>query len=354
MTGPRTLSGHVIRIGFIALVLIIVVGVLYTVQLLFMPLIAGVLLTFLLQPIVNFFETRGLNRMLVIVGLYVFVSLIIAATLILVAPRLISEAGHFADNLPQYEMMIREMSDGARQALQQRFPRATVPDLYELARTKLLSRTSSMMASIPRYASSLFSIISLVVLIPIITFFFLADGHLIQKALLQVVPNRYFEMFILLFHKMTVAVQLFIRGQLIDALAVGVLTASGLAIIGLPYSIVIGIVAGLGNLIPYLGPVIGFIPAFLVLLVSPEGLTTIWLVKVIAVFATAQFLEGTFIYPIAVGRSVNLHPLVVIIGITVGGTLGGIVGMLIAIPVISVLKVAVEVLYISLKKYQII
>lgn len=88
--------------------------------------------------------------------------------------------------------------------------------------------------------------------------------------------------------------------------------------------------------------------------VSADGFTTLGLIKIIGVFGMVQFLEGTFIYPIAVGKSVNLHPLVVIIGITVGGQLGGIVGMLLVIPVISVVKVTREVLYSYLKQYSII
>ena len=132
------------------------------------------------------------------------------------------------------------------------------------------------------------------------------------------------------------------------------MTSIGLAIVGLPYFLVIGIIAGLGNLIPYLGPVIGFIPAFIVLLVSPAGFTTIGLIKILVVFVMVQFLEGTFIYPIAVGKSVDLHPLVVIMGITVGGILGGVVGMLVVIPIICVVKVTVEVMYSYLKQYSII
>ena len=124
--------------------------------------------------------------------------------------------------------------------------------------------------------------------------------------------------------------------------------------IGMPYFIVIGLIAGLGNLIPYLGPIIGFMPAFLVLMVSPAGFSTIGLVKIIVVFVMVQFLEGTFVYPIAVGKSVNLHPLMVIIGITIGGMLGGVIGMVIVIPIICVMKVTIEVMYSYLKQYSII
>jgi predicted PurR-regulated permease PerM len=168
------------------------------------------------------------------------------------------------------------------------------------------------------------------------------------------VPNRYFEMFILLFHKISKTVEHFIRGQLIDASAVGIMTMVGLAILGIPNFLLIGIIAGLGNIIPYLGPVIGFLPAFFLMMVSPEGLTVLGLAKIGGLFVVVQFIESNFIYPVAVGKSVDLHPLLVILGITVGGSLGGVIGMLIAVPLISILKVTIEVLFTYLRQYSIL
>jgi predicted PurR-regulated permease PerM len=202
--------------------------------------------------------------------------------------------------------------------------------------------------------SSVFSVLSIVVIIPVVTFFLLADGHLIRQYALSLVPNTYFEMVMLLFNKIGSTLKLFLRGQMIDAFAVAVMTSIGLSIIGLPYALLIAIVAGLGNMIPYLGPIIGFMPALLVILLSPGGFSVGLLLGVVIVFVLVQFIEGTFVYPLAVGKSVELHPLVVIIGITVGGQLGGIIGMLVTIPLIAMVKVSLEVLHTYLKAYTII
>jgi predicted PurR-regulated permease PerM len=107
------------------------------------------------------------------------------------------------------------------------------------------------------------------------------------------------------------------------------------------------------NLIPYLEPNNSFAPAMYVLVVT-EGFTLMLFLKIVTVFIVVQFIEGTFVYPVAVGNSSNLHPLVVILGITVGGQLGGVLGMLLAIPLISVTKVTIEVLHAGLKSYSII
>jgi predicted PurR-regulated permease PerM len=260
----------------------------------------------------------------------------------------------FSGDLPHYERVLEGALAKIREFIVQKFPGASVPDLFVVVHGFFEKGFSRFIEALPRYLSTVASVVSFAALVPVITFFYLADGHLIQKALLRLAPNRYFEMFVLLSDKIMCAVQAFIRGQLIDALSVGIMTSVGLACVGLPFFLVIGIIAGAGNLIPYLGPVIGFIPAFIVLLMSPEGFSVVGLVKVLAVFVAVQFIEGTFIYPIAVGKSVDLHPLVVIMGVTAGGIAGGVVGMLLVIPIICVVKVTLEVLHYYLKQYSII
>jgi predicted PurR-regulated permease PerM len=117
---------------------------------------------------------------------------------------------------------------------------------------------------------------------------------------------------------------------------------------------VIGIVAGLANFIPYFGSIISVCAALFVLFVTP-GAFTIWsLLSVGIVFVCIQIIDGTLVYPNVVGRQVHLHPLVVILGVAAGGSMGGIVGMLLVIPLISICKVTIEVLYTYLKSYSII
>ncbi len=347
-------ANQIIRFGFFILVAVVTVVIFYSIKLLFFPLVAALLLKFLLTPVVNFLETRGFKRLTAIVILYVLILGVVGGALVIIIPLLVKETRNFTADMPMYEKMLESALVKIRELILLKFPNANIPDLFTLVHKYLATANNRFISAIPRYASGAISILSVAALVPIITFFFLADGHLIQKALLLLAPNRYFEMFVLLSDKVMGAVQAFIRGQLIDALSVGIMTSVGLAIAGTPYFLVIGIIAGLGNLIPYLGPVIGFIPAFIVLLVSPEGFSTVGLIKILIVFVMVQFLEGTFVYPIAVGKSVNLHPLVVIIGVTVGGILGGVVGMLIVIPVICVMKVTIEVMYSYLKQYSII
>ncbi len=354
MATEKTVSHRVVKFGYYTFVVIVIVAVLYCFKLLFSALLASVLLTLLLSPLINYLETRGLKRLNVILGVYVVITLTIIGSAVFIIPKLINEAQTFAQDFPQYQEKMEKAIIAFQHTLEKKFPDADIPDLMVFLKTRIAKHQGVNVDAVIAYLSSFFSILSLVVIVPIVTFFLLVDGHLINKALLRMVPNSYFEMTVLLFHKVTSALKLFVRGQLIDAAAVGVLTSIGLAIIGLPYFLVIGIIAGVGNLIPYLGPVIGFIPAIFIALMSPSGFTVWSVISILIVFAIVQFVEGTFVYPIAVGKSVNLHPLIVIIGVTVGGQLGGILGMLVAIPLISIVKVSFEVLYFYLKSYSII
>ncbi|MFW6254649.1 MAG: AI-2E family transporter [Chitinivibrionales bacterium] len=344
----KDLSFYLVKFGYYGLVVSVALAVLYCIFLLFVPLVASVLLTFLLDPIVKFFETKGFRRLAIIISMCIVTSLAGVATIYFVVPRLVVEAQNLAADIPQYEKMFRGSLENLRAAIENHFPGLAVPDFHAMLMQKMGSFGHLDVDMVISQLSNIFSMLSVVVIVPIVTFFFLTDGHLIHKTALRAIPNRYFEMFVLLFHRITDSLKFFIRGQLIDALAVG------LKIIGVPYAFVIGIVAGIGNLIPYLGPVIGFMPAAFVVLTSPDGFTAWSFVSLIMVFGVVQFLEGTFIYPLAVGKSVDLHPLVVIIGISVGGQLGGVIGMLIAVPIISVAKVSLEVLYSNLKSYSII
>jgi len=343
-----------LKISYYLYVILVCAGVCASIYFLFKPLLAAVLLFFLLEPVVNMLETKGLDRLWAVIALYSGFFILLGALLYFVFPLIVTEAQNLLAHMPQYKMTLQQSLAELQTVLHNRFPQATIPDLYALLASFAESHLAIDFEKTLGYISSLFSVLSVVVIVPIITFFLLLESHLLKKSCLLVLPNRYFEMFVLLISKTTQSIQNFIRGQLLDAAAVGVLTAVGLAVIGLPYFIVIGIVAGVGNLIPYLGPIIGFVPAFIVALVSDGGIESATLIKLCIVFASVQFIEGTFVYPFAVGGSVNLHPAVVIIGITIGGQVAGVLGMIVAIPVISIVKVTIAVLHTSLKRYSVI
>ncbi|MDD5675654.1 MAG: AI-2E family transporter [Chitinivibrionales bacterium] len=344
----------ILKIAFFVLAAGVCAAIVYCLYLLRIPLIMSITLAFLLKPLVNFGEMHGLNRTVVIVGLFLGIGLAAALAVMVVGPLLVGETGIFMHNLPRYAALMRQTLDTAHQTLVKLFPSVNVPDLYVFFKGKFVNELIGFVKALPGVISSFAGFLPTLLIVPFIAYFLLADGHLIQKALLALVPNRYFEMFALLINKVIVALQLFIRGQMLDSLSVGTLMALGLTIVGIPYGIVIGIIAAIGNLIPYFGPLIGLTPAVLVVLLGPPASVAPSLLAIAIVFAGVQIIESTLVYPLAMGRSVNLHPLVVIIGVTAGGQIGGIIGMIVAIPLISIFKVSLETLHFYLKSYSII
>jgi predicted PurR-regulated permease PerM len=354
MSKPPSASRYFIQFGFYGLVLFVAAVILFSFSFIFAALFASVVLALLLEPVVNYFETRGINRVMVILGIYVVFTGLMVCLVAVLMPLLISEIKIFAANIPEYGGLIHGELNKLQMTVRHRFPGVAIPDYYSFVTEKLFSSAQVIMRSMPAVATSIVSILMMVVLVPFITFFLLADGHLITKSILRLVPNRYFEMCVLLIHKVVNALKLFVRGQLLDSCSIMITTMIGYAIIGLPYFVVIGILSGLANFIPYFGSIISVCLALFVLIVTPGAFTLISLLSVGIVFVCIQIIDGTLVYPNVVGRQVNLHPLVVILGVAAGGSMAGIVGILIAIPLISICKVTIEVLYTYLKSYSII
>lgn len=130
-------------------------------------------------------------------------------------------------------------------------------------------------------------------------------------------------------------ISMFIRGQLLDGLIVGLISSIGLSIIGIDFAILIGFTAGIANVIPYVGPIIGCIPAIIVGVLSPNPIVALWAVLVLL---AVQQLDSAVISPKVVGDSMGLHPIFVIMAITIGGSLAGILGMLLSVPIAGIIK----------------
>jgi predicted PurR-regulated permease PerM len=178
--------------------------------------------------------------------------------------------------------------------------------------------------------------------IPLYVFYLLRDQAEIEstwKKYIPLHPSPWKEEFVFVLGEINRYLIVFFRGQVIVALALGVLTSMGLLVIGLPYGILLGMLTGVLSIVPYLGVVIGLTSAFLIALVQPDGGWGL-VVGVGIVFAVVQFLEGFFISPKIMGNRTGLHPLTVILAILVWShLLGGIVGAVLAIPFTATLRV---------------
>ncbi len=208
----------------------------------------------------------------------------------------------------------------------------------------------TMLGGTTLFIEGVISGLTFVVIVPFVAFFFLKEGRRLTRCLMTLVPNAYFELCLNLMYQANRQIGNYIRGQLLAVLVVSVLAISGLSILGVYYALPLGLLAGLANVIPFLGPLIGIVCSSIVALATGGGLAMV--AKVIVMFLVIQLIDNVLIQPTMVAKSVELHPLVVLFVVMVGSQLMGIVGMLIAVPLTGIAKVSGQTIYEGVKQYR--
>jgi predicted PurR-regulated permease PerM len=195
------------------------------------------------------------------------------------------------------------------------------------------------------------SYLAIVGIVPFVTYFILAEGDVAVKRLIQRVPNKYFEMTLNVLNKIQRDLVGYLRGWILDSVIIGLLSIAGLWLIGVDYPVLIGAVAGIANLVPYLGPVVGAVPAFLVSLTQFGDFRM--LVPIAVLTVAIQLIDNVVVQPLCFAKTVDMHPLTVILVLIVGNELMGVAGMLVAIPIATIFKVSTVETYWGLRNYRI-
>ena len=222
---------------------------------------------------------------------------------------------------------------------------------------KLTDITQAVLGSLGSLVSTVGNFMFIAVMVFIFTIILLSEYHTFKKALVNAIPNKYFEVGLKLIYNIEKSVSSYLRGQFLSAASVAGMSIAGLLLLNffganLTLVIFIGIIAGLANLIPLIGPFVGMVPALLIAFMNNLGneaatahmfLGTIpspfFSIDIIFMFLVVQQIEGNLITPALVGKSVGLHPMLVMIVLLIGGTLLGPLGMLFAVPATGVIKV---------------
>lgn len=303
-------------------------------------LVLAFVIAYSLKPWVNFLERSGLTRTTAISIPFITVGLIISLAVYLLLPLMTEQIRNIKADLPLY-------IDGLKKLLLsvERMSNDYVGPLIKdssIDRVALYFQdtTEEAIQAMPSIASKIFMT---AVLAPFFAFFILRDGRKIMKQILELVPNNLFELALNLTHQINQQMGGFIRARVLESLIVGGCVWLGLFMISFPYSAILAIFAGLTNLIPYIGPVIGAVPAFLVALINKDPSSTIFLIAII--YFIAQLLDMLVIIPLVVAKIVNLHPVTVVVVILIGSQVMGILGMIISIPVASTVKLATHAIY---------
>lgn len=326
-----------------ALVFLAVLGsalLLWWVRPVLTPFFFAVAIAYIVAPLVNMLHQRGIGRGWAILGVYGVLGVVVATGIWKVVPGATAELNRLAEAIPTYAAQLREFvaelkwqmdHSGAPFGMKQALDTA-IRDV-EVRSTQALADLLAM-GNLRRLAEILLS----AAIAPVLAFYMLKDMEGFKRRMTHAIPKRYRQDVIVLMRSIDAVLAGFIRGQVLLAVIVGALAALVTYLLGLRYSLLLGLVAGLTELIPYVGPILGAIPAIVAgLTVSP--LTAI---QVALGFAIIQQLENAVLSPKVIGERIGLHPLAVLLVVLGGGYLFGPWGLILALPLAGIVRVVWE------------
>lgn len=313
------------------------------------PIVVSIFLAYLLGPMVDAVENRGLSRTWAVTVVFLVVALTIGLAAAIFWQNMLNELQNLIAGVQINSA--EQMIEGIKNGLKLAFPGLAQSNLIDKVVEMGAQYGETFVKRTMKGFAEIFSAIGGLIIIPFLTFFILKDSRSLKKNIVQRIPNRYFEMSLSLIHKASLQLGRFIRGQLLDATIVGIMAMIALSLLDLRYALLIGALAGMANMIPFLGPIVGGVPAVLVAIVDNGSFAAA--LPVVAAFAVIKLIDDVVVQPMVVSKSVQLHPVTVIISIFAGGHVGGILGMIVAVPLVSIIKVSAGILYWGFTKYHI-
>lgn len=310
-------------------------------------IVISALLAYILDPLVTTLELRGMTRTLATVVPLLLIGLVLLAAAYLLVPVLVDQVQSLQSGsiLEHTSLAISRLETIIRIKL-------GFLGLQEINLVEKIQEAKRYLGG--RIADFLIqdavSLVVEAVFIPFIMFFLLKDGRKMKKDFLRLIPNRYFEFVLYLLYKMDLQLGNYLRGQFVDAVVFGVLSTIALWLLNIKYFLFIGAFAGLANLIPFIGPIAGVLPAVVVAVLDTGDVVRGG--YVIFAFVVLKLIDDMIVQPLVVGKSVNLHPMLVAVAILVGGHVFGILGMLLAVPCAGFLKVVFGESIVTFRKYR--
>jgi predicted PurR-regulated permease PerM len=355
------------------------------IRVVFPPLVLAGAIVFLLNPIVTGLQRRGVPRAAGTGLSYLGFFALIVLVGFLVTPLITQQADELAEQWPELRADMEDWLDDVSERSKEGNWIIEIPNVDELqeqlgggrgsARNqefdRVIERAADALAenqepvlaadldrvaadarerfpeeqglaerltTVREIGTRIFEVGLIFVLGPIIAFYLLVDLPHIGAVSRRLVPPGARLQVLHVSHRLNSAIGGFFRGQLMVAIIVGIMVSIGLAIINLPFWLIVGMIAGAFNLVPLIGPWVGAVPGIIIALTTRDFTTALW---VAAIMTIAQQIDNHFISPMVMQRTVSLHPAAVMLALLAGGTLGGFFGLLLAVPVAATLKVVI-------------
>jgi len=340
---PDTLGTQVVRAVTLGLSILGLFMVVWALNFLLAPVALAFVGYYVLRPLVNLLESRGVPRQGAVLVCFGGALALIVAVGVVVWPSLDQWLQMpLAEDGQRFERQLSDRLGAWERAGQHAYPKIHWHSLFESLRSVLDAERRELMETLPTMAVGVLQRSGTFMLAPIITLFLLLDGALMRQRLVSLVPNRYFETVLMLLHRVDRQIAMYLKGAANESAVVAALLSVLLMGVGMPHALLFGCLFGVLNVIPLVGPVIGAGSGLLYALMDPAAPP---LIVLLACYVGIYLLDAVLINPWVVGKSLNLHPLALILGVSIGGAWGGILGMVASVPAIAVARAVVGTLH---------
>jgi len=316
---------------------------LYILRSVLMPFVAGILLAYLLDPMVDKLERLKISRSwatLLVCGLAV---LVVVPTLMLLGGMIENQIALLLKATPKYLGLIMEKVRPVLAGIAERFPELQGGNFEEMVKGNIgngLKFVGKVLSGLISNGFALINLISLVLIMPVVTFYMLRDWDIFVGKFEGLLPKKSKKSIMETLGEINVIIAGFIRGQLSVCLILGLFYSVGLRLVGLELGLLVGFIAGIISFIPYVGSITGFVLGVVLAFAQYGDMQHV--AYVVGVFLVGQFLEGNFLTPKLVGESVGLHPVWVMFALLAGGVLLGFLGLMLAVPLAAIIGVLVR------------
>ena len=339
----RIYKGNKAQLIFFLVCVSLVGFSLFTMSRILIPFGIAYILTLILQPLKRSLYSVNFKRKVLAIIMAIVVSFAFIYPVVQGINTITDEAHKIEYYVPKLENYLRTKYRMFKIDVKQRFSYEIeinpVDKLVEYGQES----TKTVLVYLPYILTSL---LEWGFIIPLFLFFILKEGKLIRFKFIKIIPNNIVERAYYLFHQFNRKFGDYIFAKFIEAVIVGSVITTGLVIIGYPFAFLLGVVAAITNILPYIGPFIGFAPALIIGLVDQNPNTTLG--AMVILYIVANVIDLALVFPLLVSKIVNLHPLIVVMSVIIGSQFAGVVGMIISIPLAAFFQLFIRQVYLEI------
>ncbi len=345
--GRTVAGGHArapgLEVRFIAFLLgaAVILWFLTLIEGIVLPFLTAFILAYLANPVIVYFESQGLRRGVVLLCLSIGAVVLLVWSVPLLLQLAVDEVVDFKTQLPSYMKALRGQLKQMEVVTTLDYPLPLPRNWSDLLMVRIQDYGTKVMAESPRLILNLFGLATFFILVPVLTIFVLLGYRQFFRWLLAVLPSRYAEPALSVICEVDVALGGYVRGKILETIVMSVLATMGFFWIGVDQPILMGLLNGVACIVPIIGPLLAAIPAVLASLLRPDGLSLAG--QVLILVAALRLIDDFLLQALVVGKTVELNPFTIVFAVLAGAEIAGVWGMILAIPVVSIVKVIFQI-----------